>query len=360
MPYNKTTWVQGVTPANATNMNNLETQYDQATKSFPAGFFTAFVVLGLIATKDGTIANLLDVTSGTAWLTQSDGTLHQQQIAAFTETTAALNATYYLYVQPDGTIYWSTTNAPATNSLAIAQVTTDASGNILAVTDERVTDTTVFIGQIGSFVIPSSLKFGAGGQIDYESTFLMSRTKETGGVAQAHGFQTWNGSASKNPFGIGSAAAGTFTSYVGDNGALNLGGQASAGSFGAPVIVAQALNTHVTVTTQQTILSYTPTVTGLYRINCGFFIHNTGTIKPSVGFSYTGGNDGVVDPVFMALGGGTVMNGSNQVFPNTGGTDFNVNTQTVTCAAGAAITCTFTDNVGTPDDHCTFIIERLS
>ena len=136
--YAPTNWVNGTTPANATNMNHLETQALDVLSGLNPDLFTAFVLSGITCTKDGTIANQLDIAVGRAYAKQSDGTLALIVVAADnTHTTSAISSTYYLYLQPDGTWYWSTTNAPAANSLFIAQVTTDASGNILAVTDKR-------------------------------------------------------------------------------------------------------------------------------------------------------------------------------------------------------------------------------
>lgn len=40
MAYTKTTWQDNVTPTSATNLNNLEKQYDQAKADYEAGNFT--------------------------------------------------------------------------------------------------------------------------------------------------------------------------------------------------------------------------------------------------------------------------------------------------------------------------------
>ena len=155
MPYVQTSWVNATTPVNATNMNHLETQYLEATLSIEPLLLTACVFNGLAATKDATTANQLDVAAGNAFLLQADNTLRQRGPGAQqTFTTSVINTTYNLYIQPDGTFYWSTSNAPAANSLAIATVTTDGSGNIVTVTDKRPTASTLFNGMLGTLTMP--------------------------------------------------------------------------------------------------------------------------------------------------------------------------------------------------------------
>jgi hypothetical protein len=160
MPYTPTTWVNGTTPVNQTNMNNLETQYAEASNTYTPELFTPFVYSGFTATKDGTTPTQLDVTAGVAFLLQTDGTLRKRAVSSSTQTTATPSSTYHLYLQPDGTWYWSTSNSPASNSLAICTVTTDASGNIATVTDARVTGTTLLAGAAGSLTLPNSLTLG--------------------------------------------------------------------------------------------------------------------------------------------------------------------------------------------------------
>lgn len=159
MPYTPTTWTNGVTPVNQTNMSNLETQYAEAVLSYNQDFFGAgWVLTGLVASKDGTIANQLDVTAGAAYLLQSsDSTFRRRSPISSTQTTSTPTTTYYLYLQPDGSWYWSTANSPATSSLFIAQVTTDGSGNISTVTDKRTMGFTLFHAMTGAIVIPTQI-----------------------------------------------------------------------------------------------------------------------------------------------------------------------------------------------------------
>ena len=163
MPYTPTSWTSGTTPVDAPEMNNLETQYTESTLSLNPDFGSGAVVSGFVATKDGTIATKLDVTSGIAYLKQADGSYRQRKPAASNQTTSVINTTYHLYLQPDGTWYWSTSNSPAANSLAIANVTTDGSGNILAVSDQRNRTITIFPGATGTIAVPNN--FQATGQV---------------------------------------------------------------------------------------------------------------------------------------------------------------------------------------------------
>ena len=147
-------------PFTSANANNIEAQYTQATLSFEQDQYTAFVLSGLVATKDGVTPNKLDVTSGVAFLVQSDSTLYRQAPTASSQTTSTPSATYHLYLQPDGSWYWNTANSPAANSLFIAQVTTDGSGNISTVTDKRTLNTSVFAGAAGNVNLPSGSTIG--------------------------------------------------------------------------------------------------------------------------------------------------------------------------------------------------------
>ncbi len=153
MSYLPTAWKSGQTPADAPQFNNLESAYRSAMSALNADLFSAFVLSGLVATKDTSVATQLDVTAGVAYLKQPAATVasgsgattssvSQNDIArvapaASTFTTSVASATYYLDLNPDGTWSWGTVHSAQANSLSVAQVTTDASGNILTVTDKR-------------------------------------------------------------------------------------------------------------------------------------------------------------------------------------------------------------------------------
>jgi hypothetical protein len=158
MPYTNTAWTNGATALNATNMNHAETQFAQALTSLNLDLFPAGVVLsGLVASKDGTTATQLNVTAGRAYLIQADSHNDSgvQAPGLSTQTTVTINTTYNLYLQPDGTWYWSTSNSPAANSLYIATVSTDGSGNIKTVTDKRTLTTGILTSGILAPVVAS-------------------------------------------------------------------------------------------------------------------------------------------------------------------------------------------------------------
>lgn len=158
MPYTPTNWSDNVTQGNHTTLNNLETQYLEATNSFEQDLFTGFVFSGLVCTKDGSVANQLDVTSGVAFPLQLDGTLRRRAMAASTAgqfTTSTPSTTYFLDLNRDGTWNWATTHSGASH-LTVCSATTDGSGNILAVSDLRTLNTTLFSGMAGSMAIPNA------------------------------------------------------------------------------------------------------------------------------------------------------------------------------------------------------------
>jgi hypothetical protein len=137
-PFSAISITNGVTPANKTWGDNAQTQASVAMHGINSDLSGPFVLSGITCTKDGTIANQLDIASGTAYLTMSDGTIGKIAVGADnTHTTSTISTTYYLFLKNDGTWQWSTTSTGPTNSIPICQATTDGSGNISAVTDVR-------------------------------------------------------------------------------------------------------------------------------------------------------------------------------------------------------------------------------
>lgn len=308
-PYSSTLWSQGVTPLNASNMNNIESQAGIALHGFgPDVLNTGFVYSGCTCTKDGVTANQLDIAAGRAYVLLSDSTFGLIVVGADnTHVTSTPSTTYYLYLQPDGTFYWSTTNAPATHSLGICQVTTDASGNILTVTDTRSLNNILFPNMLGNLGLPNLRSVGS---------FL---------------------------------AAGS-------------------GSPGVGVIVAQALSVHVTATTLTTILTYSPAASGYYRINAFASIGNGTPIQPitvSVTFtdadSTTSRTDNMSTSTFgqqVVAGADAALNADGTTTLGNGGVAFH--SMLIHAASSASIVCKYRDAGGTPNDYATFIIERLA
>jgi hypothetical protein len=151
MPYSPTSWVNGTTALSAAALNNIETEYTEATNSFEQDMLAAFVFSGLVATKDGTTATQLDVTAGVAFVKQTDGTLRRRAPTATNFSTSGNpSAVMYLDLNPDGTWSWGTSHSTHTGYSPIAQVTTDTSSNILTVTDERATTINLFSGALAT------------------------------------------------------------------------------------------------------------------------------------------------------------------------------------------------------------------
>ena len=298
MVFTPITVVNGSTPMNATWGNNAQTQYTEAVESFQADLLSGYVQSGLVATKDGSIANQLDVTAGVAYVQQADFTKRVRQPVASTQTTVTASTTYHLYLQPDGTWYWSTANSPATGSLSVAQVTTDGSGNILAVTDERNLNPTLLPNLSGELILPNV-------------------TLPT------------------------------------------IGGQASAGSFGVAPVVAQAVGVHVTATTLQTILTYTPAVSGRYRISGSFYMGNSANELITFGLSLTQLNGGTIGGQHFILPGSTTsLDGSATTVGH--GFEWSVQPYIYSVANSGPITISYQDPAGTPNDFVNVYIERLS
>ena len=179
MPYTKTTWTNGSTALSSANMNNLETQFQEASNSFEQDIVAPFVFSGLVATKDGTTATQLDVTAGVAFLIQTDSTLRRRAPTSSTQSTSGHPSTVlYLDLNPDGTWSFGTSHSGVTNYLPIAQVTTDGSSNISTVTDERNLTLNFFNGMAGSTyqVNGVNLVTAAGGSLTLSSLTVIGAT----------------------------------------------------------------------------------------------------------------------------------------------------------------------------------------
>jgi|GEM_PF-2050454 len=205
MPYSPTKWIAYQTPTDAPEMNNLETQYTEATNSFEQDLFSPFVLAGLVASKDAATPTQLDVTAGVAFLLQGDNTLRRRAPAATTFVTTVVSTTYYLDLQPDGSWSWGTAHSAQSGYLPVAQVTTDASGNISTVTDARTTAAQQFPGMQGNLTPApqSEVLISAPGMGAYTGTIYGAVT--AGGPSPLAGTQ--NGKSMSFP--------GTGNSYIG-------------------------------------------------------------------------------------------------------------------------------------------------
>jgi hypothetical protein len=143
----------------------------------------------------------------------------------------------------------------------------------------------------------------------------------------------------------------------------SLGGIATAGSFGVPSIVAQALNVSVTDNASHTILSYTPAANGLYRAN--LYISNSDSSNPAVTASLVWKDvpfatlkdcQFAANPVF---GGNlsVVLNGNTGI---SSGVMIACMPLVVYAAAGTAIQILYQVPAGTPSDRVTALLEHLA
>lgn len=166
MPYVQTSWVSGTTPVDAPEQNNLETQYSEATQSFQPNLFTPFVLVGGLCTIHGGLPKQMDVTGCTYYPLQADNTLRRRIVNATNFTTVTASTTYFLDYNADGTTSWGTAHSGAANYVPIASVTTDGSGNILAITDARPININLFAAAVGLLQYDSQYvaRFGTGGQ----------------------------------------------------------------------------------------------------------------------------------------------------------------------------------------------------
>lgn len=162
MAYSQTAWQNSpstATPVSAANLNNLEGQYNEAMASFSGDLYQPFVLSGVVATKDGSVANKLDVSTGVVYLKQSaDNSVRRLSVTATNFTTSTINTTYYLDIYPVAgsigtapTYGWSfaTSHTGNPNYMTIASVNTDGSGNIKAqggAGSNGVVDQRAFVG----------------------------------------------------------------------------------------------------------------------------------------------------------------------------------------------------------------------
>lgn len=185
MPYTPTNWINGTMALNQTAMNNLESQYTEATNSYNPDLFTSgFVLTGLFCSKDGSISNQLDFGTGVYYALQADGTTRRRALSASHFTTSVASTTYYFDANPDGTTSWGTAHSGQTNYLPICQVTTDASGNILTVTDMRNRTATLWPNLIGT-AGDTGGKLGFGATTVWGSSLSIDQLGSAVGTAQA-------------------------------------------------------------------------------------------------------------------------------------------------------------------------------
>lgn len=142
----------------------------------------------------------------------------------------------------------------------------------------------------------------------------------------------------------------------------SLGGQATAGSFGAPVIVAQIVDYNMTTNALLNILVYAVTTTGHYRVSATVTPQNATSpqgVSCLVHWTDPHTNTTNGEP-FVTLNSGvvTALSGSNNL-PTTGGIAYPLMPLVVHAKAGANLTVSYNDPGGTPNDFISAFIERV-
>ncbi len=105
----------------------------------PAGDFvgTSFVVSGFDSSIDTITTNKINVTNGVAILKQASGSAYTIEKSSNSFVASLAGATYYLYLNSDGSWDWDTSATTDPNGLLLCTVTTDSTGAITSLTDGR-------------------------------------------------------------------------------------------------------------------------------------------------------------------------------------------------------------------------------
>lgn len=199
------------------------------------------------------------------------------------------------------------------------------------------------------------------------------QSKLSGGVSTGVAIRAWSGSVSQYIMSFGgqfegapSWADGAGNLTVGNNLSVvngviaEIDGQTTAGNYGVPMIVAQALNQPVTTTGDHLLLSYAPPASGIYRLNG--YVEMNGSVSANIICRATYADDlGTPTAFFVSPSGagaaGLAMGGSNSFGPSYSG---NLQPITVFAKTGTNINCHYNNPSGVPNDHVWFIIERLA
>lgn len=138
-----------------------------------------------------------------------------------------------------------------------------------------------------------------------------------------------------------------------------IGNQGTAGSFGVPVIVAQALRVNGTVSGIVTILSYAVVTSGVYRVSLAWHFAN-GTVPQTVTLrcQWTDPDGGTPTSFFQTdeSPSRTISNASIAASPFSTA----LAPMVISAASGANIVVSCTVGGGTPNDFYSAIIERLA
>lgn len=114
------------------------------------------------------------------------------------DSTVTINATYFLDLNPDGTLSWATSHSAVTNHLTLCTVTTDASANISTVTDTRPLVASLLPTMAGTLDLPAlsgamSMDSGSFTSDGAGNVTVKKLTANTGGVTVSAGGITVTG-----------------------------------------------------------------------------------------------------------------------------------------------------------------------
>jgi hypothetical protein len=141
------------------------------------------------------------------------------------------------------------------------------------------------------------------------------------------------------------------------NAVNSVGGQATAGSFGVPVIVAQTLRQNVTNNAATTILSFSIPANGLYRLTFGLRVVTSGNPKPILKYSYTDpGGTNIGYRFATESGGDQVLDGSSTTVFVT--SDLQLNPHSFQANVGT-LDVVYQVASGTVNDLVSVVLERL-
>jgi hypothetical protein len=208
-----------------------------------------------------------------------------------------------------------------TNHLTICSLTTDGSGNINVVSDARTLGATLLPTAQSSVAVPGDFLYGAGVgatfnrfQFDSANRASVQWTPTSGGSAQVHAWNAWNGSSAYNAFAVGGSFGGA-GAWIGSSGQIGaVGGQATAGSFGvAPIVGALANQAVADALVHNFSLVASIPATGFYRISAQFYLAAGTARKILFSLSFTQGHSGNAKSVaFVAtdIGGGLLWDAS--------------------------------------------------
>lgn len=106
--------------------------------SVPSNFLGGgFVITGVEAAIDGGSPSQLNITAGEAFIKQADGSFRRRVVGSNSVVVALPSTTYYLDLNPNGTLSFATAHSVDANYLPLATVATNVSTEISTVTDAR-------------------------------------------------------------------------------------------------------------------------------------------------------------------------------------------------------------------------------